>query len=280
MFPTALVSLLALTTAAPPAAAPPAPARLRWEKGQVLVYKVEQTTLATDAVGEKKVETKTQLNLVKRWQVLGVDNSGVATLQLSLNSLRLETTAPGGDPILFDSANPDKSTPQMKEQMAKYVNAPLALLRVDGSGRVVEVKESKFGPPSRFENELPFVGVLPAEGPTKAGQTWERAYKITLEPPQGAGEKYDAVQKFTAKSPADGLAAVAFATTLKSPPEAAADQVPLLQMQPEGEVVYDLKAGRMRSATWAVDKEVKGHQGDDSSYHVTCKYTEQYVGDK
>jgi hypothetical protein len=280
MLRTALIGLFALTTAAPPPAAQPATARLRWEKGQVLVYKVEQTTVATDAVGDKKVETKTQLNLVKRWQVMSVDAAGVATLQLSLNSLRLETTVPGGDPLLFDSANLDKSTPEMKDQMSKYTNAPLALLRVDGYGQVVEVKESKFGPPSRFENELPFLAILPAQGPTKAGQTWERAYKVTLEPPQGAGEKYDAVQKYTSKTVADGLAAVAFAVTLKSPPAAPADQVPLLQMQPEGEVVYDVKAGRMKSAAWSIDKEVKGHQGDDSTYHLKCNYSEQYLGDK
>ena len=82
---------------------------------------------------------------------------------------------------------------------------------------MVEVKDSKFGPASRYENELPFVGVLPADGP-KAGQEWQRDYKITLEPPAGAGEKYDAVQKYVCKSVTDGLAVAAVTTSLKTQP--------------------------------------------------------------
>src|SRR5437016_305651 len=125
-----------------------APARLRWQTGQVLIYKVEHTTTATEIAGDNKSETKTKLNLTKRWQVLAVDASGVATLQQSLAALRLETVVPGGETLLFDSAAPDKSTPQLRDAMTKYVGTPLATLRVDVLGRVLEVKESKFGPAS------------------------------------------------------------------------------------------------------------------------------------
>jgi hypothetical protein len=142
----------------------------------------------------------------------------------------------------------------------------------------VEVKDSKFGPPSRFESRLPFVGVLPADGP-KVGQEWQRDYKITMEPPAGAGEKYDAVQKYACKSVADGMAVTAVTTSLaKLPPPA--EQAALLDMQPEGEIVFDLKAGRLRSASLKIDKEVKGHQGEGSSYHLQATYTEEYVGDR
>jgi hypothetical protein len=273
-----ITTVLALLAAAPLAAAQPTAARLRWQTGQVLTYRVEQSTTITESVGDQKVESKTQLAVVKRWQVLAVDNAGTATLQLSVTALRQEMTVPGGDPLVFDSANLDKSTPQLREQMAKYVNTPLAVLRVDGLGRVVEVKESKFGQASRYEAEPPFVGQLPADA-LKAGLAWERAYQITVEPPKGVGEKYDAVQKYACKSAADGAAVVALTTALKAPPAAAADQVPLLQMLPEGEVVYDLKAGRLRSATLHIDKEVKGAQGENSSYRLQSTYSEQYAGD-
>src|SRR5581483_4551582 len=137
--------------AAAPAQAPAA--RFRWQTGQVLTYRVEQNTQAAETVGSDKVETKTKLTLVKRWQVQAVDANGVATLQLSLAALRIETTPPNGE-------------------------APLSVLRIDPRGRVVEVKESKFGPASRYENEPPFVLTLP-EGALQPGQKWERAYKMT-----------------------------------------------------------------------------------------------------
>jgi hypothetical protein len=278
MIRTGMAAGFALLATAALAPAQTAPARLHWQAGQVLTYRVEEVTVATDALPDGKAESKTKLNLIKRWQVVSVDTAGVATLQLSLALLRLETTTPAGDTLLFDSANPDKSNPEMRDQLGGFVGKALALLRVDGQGRVLEVKESKFGPASRYEDRLPFVGVLPADGPRPA-QEWQRDYKITLEPPTGAGEKYDAVQKYVCKSAADGTAVVSVTTSLKATPKPA-EQAALLQMQPEGEITYDLKAGRLKSASLKIDKEVKGHQGEGSSYHLQATYTEEYIGDR
>ncbi len=251
--------------------------RFRWQPRQVLTYRVEQVTTASDTSADNTVETNSKLNLVKRWQVQAVDSAGVATLQLSLAALRLETTAPKGDLLLFDSANPDKSDPQMREHMARYVGQPLAVLRIDSKGKVVEVKESKYGPASRYENELPFVLMLPDNSP-QANQSWERAYKLTLDPPQGTGDKYDAVQKYTCKAIGAGTATITLTTTLKTMPESQLDRVPLLQLQPEGTIVFDTKEGLLRSANLRIDKELKGHQGEGSSYRFQSTYTEEYVG--
>src|SRR5205823_7892125 len=103
------------------------------------------------------------------------------------------------------------------------------VLRIDGTGKVLEVKEGKYGPPSRYESEPPFVVILP-EATVVAGQSWERAYQITLEPPQGTGKKYEAAQKYLCKAIDNGAATVSLTTTVKTLPEAIADQAPLLQM--------------------------------------------------
>jgi len=251
--------------------------RFRWHEGQILTYRVEHISSASEVTGGGTSETTTKLRLSKRWQVLAVDSAGIATLRLSLDALRLETLVPNRDALLFDSANPAQGDPHLREQLARFVSQPLAVLRVDGQGRVVQVVESKHGPASRFESELPFVMVLPPEA-REPGQSWERAYSITLEPPQGTGEKYPAVQRYTCKAVADGAVAITVATFLKTMPESLLDRVPLLQMQPEGEVVFDIKEGRLQRATLHIEKELKGHQGDGSSYRFRSVYTEEFVG--
>lgn len=268
------VALLILTAQAP---AQPGTWHFRWQEGQVLTYRVEHLTSASEVTGNGTSETTTRLNLTKRWRVLGVDNAGVATLQLSLDAMRLETATPNRDTLLFDSADPEKSDPHMRAQLARFLGQPLAVLRVDGRGQVVEVKESKHGPASRFESELPFVIVLPLDG-LRQGQTWERSYHITLEPPQGTGEKYEASQRYTCNAVADGTATIAVSTLLKTMPDSLLDRVPLLQMQPEGEVILDTKEGRLRRAFLHIEKELKDHQGAGSSYRFQSTYTEEYLG--
>ena len=49
----------------------------------------------------------------------------VATLQYSLTRLRMEMTTPDGETMLFDSADPDKGDPKLREQLSKYVGVPL-----------------------------------------------------------------------------------------------------------------------------------------------------------
>jgi hypothetical protein len=282
---TALAALVIGSTApaqAPPgaggggSASPPITARLRWQPGQALLYKVEHATSATDVVGDSKSETKSVLKVTKRWQVSAVDAAGVATLHLSMVALAQERTTPKGEVLRYDSASPDKSTPELKAAFGRFLNVPLAVLRVDGLGKVVEVKESKFGPASSYENELPFLATLPAEG-LRVGSTWARSYQITLAPPLGTGEKYNAVQRYTCKSIQNGLATVSLVTEVPTSPKSA-DGIPLWQMQPQGEIVYDLNAGRLHSATLRIDKELKGHQGENSSTRFQSTYTLRYAG--
>lgn len=250
--------------------------QFKWQTGQVLSYRVEHVTSATDTIKDSKAESATKMSTIKRWQVLAVDQAGVATLQLSLASLRMEVTPPSGQPLFFDSADPEKSNPEMREQLMRYVGQPLASLRIDHKGRVLEVKESQFGPASRFESELPLTVAFPDETP-RVGQAWRRDYRITVEPPKGVGEKYDASQTYTLKRIDSGVATMAIITTVPKLPEALTDQIPILQLQPTGEILFDMQKGVLRSAKLRVDKEIKNHQGEGSSYHFQSTYTTELV---
>lgn len=253
------------------------PVRLRWAPNQVLLYKIEHTTESVDTSADSKSETRTMLKATRRWQVMSVDAAGTATLQMSIIAMQTERTTASGDVLKYDSANPDAGTPQLKEAMAKFLNTPLATVRIDAAGRVVEVKESK-SDASGFENELPFFVALPAA--IKANDAWQRDYKITLPPPLGTGEKTEAVQKYRCKALTETAAVVAMTTELKTPPKAAADAVPLWQLMPEGDVVFDVKNGRLYSAKLTVSKELKDHQGANTSLTFKSSYSLLYAGDR
>lgn len=272
---TAVLAVMMMASLAPAQA----PARLRWKVGQVLVYRSEQATRVTEEVGGTKVETSVRLHLTKCWRVKAVDAAGVATLEQSLRALMQEITPPSGAAVRYDSTAGDKNPADLRKQLDPYIGQTLAVLRVDAQGRVLEVKESKFGPASKYQNELPFGGMLPAEA-LKAGLTWDRTYQMTLDPPAGTGEKYDAVQHYKCKAVDARQTTVTLTTEVKSPPAAVGDRIPLLQLQNEGELVYDLEAGRLATASLRIDKELKGHQGEGSSYHFKSEYKESYVGDR
>ncbi|HEY8505200.1 MAG TPA: hypothetical protein VIL46_11505, partial [Gemmataceae bacterium] len=198
------------------------------------------------------------------------------TLQLVVPALRMETTLPGLDPIVFDSGNPDRSDPTLRAEMSKYLGKPVAEVRIDPKGKLVEVKESRFGPANRFEADLPFKLTLPETAPA-AGQGWSRTYRVKLDPPQGAGESYEAAQHYSLKGESDGLMVVAMRTELKSLPPAVIEQIPLLPLLPEGEVYFNPKTGRYHGAKLRVEKELVNHQGEGSRYLYQSSYVEGLV---
>lgn len=265
------IAVLLMLAAASVATAQTPEWRFRWQQGQTLQYVVEHTTSVAEVVSGNKVETKSHINLVKRWQVLAVDAQGVATLQMSIAAMRNEQTRPSGDVVVYDSREPDKSTPAMREQMEKFINQPLAVLRVDPLGKVVEVSK---GPSNRYESEPPFSVVLPGAA-VGNGKGWDRNYTITLDPPLGTGEKHAATQHFTCAKVADGLATFTFTTAVAKMPADKVEQLPLLQKLPQGAIVFDVGRGRLQSVALTIDQQVQGHQGEGSSYHFQSSYTER-----
>jgi hypothetical protein len=248
--------------------------QFRWQKGQVLTYQAEHKTNVEEVAEGSKVVSASKLSVVKRWQVVDVDAKGNATLQLSLAAMRNEQTRPSGEVLLFDSANPEKGTPELKEQMSKFIGQTLAVLRIDNQGRVLEVKQGSAA--SRYDAEPPFVVVFPAVA-VKEGQTWLRPYNVTLDPPYGVGEKLEATQRCQCTAIAAGKATLAVANQFKSMPESVKDHVPLVQKMTAGQIIFDLQAGRMTAAQLNIDRTLMNHHGEGSSYHFQSSFTEQLI---
>src|SRR5438874_2695880 len=122
MFRACALAMLAGLTAVTAASAQTATWYFRWQPRQVLNYRVDHVTSVTEMVGGSRIEAASELAVIKRWQVLAVDAQGTATLQLSLTAMRNKQTRADGEVLLFDSANLDKSNPEMREQLTKFIN--------------------------------------------------------------------------------------------------------------------------------------------------------------
>jgi hypothetical protein len=249
------------------------PWQFHWQKGQTLTYKIKHVTSVVETL-EKGINTSnSQLDLVNRWQVAEVDAKGVATLTMTLVSMRNEQKRASGDTLLFDSQNLEKSTPELREQMGKFIGQTVAVVRLDGYGRVIEVKQ---GNAASFEAEPPFLIVFP-DAKAAAGQAWKRPFNVVLEPPFGTGEKVQADQRYDCTKIDAGKATLLVKTEFKTMPDNARERLPLLQKDVEGEIVFDLPRGRLISARLHTDKTVANHQGKGSSYQFKSDYSRELV---
>jgi hypothetical protein len=270
VLPAALV-LAAAALAQPPAAAPP---RFRWEAGKAHAYRVVQHTVVQETVLDEKTskpvtgEARTALSLVRKWAVKDVDKAGVATLEMTITELRREFRQSDGTETVTDSARPEDA-----KAMEAYLNKPIVVLRIDAQGRIAEVKEAKGSSAARLNAELPFRLVLP-DGAPEANKTWDRPFALKLDPPLGAGESYDFTQKYTSKGEKDGLLVVGVETTLKAPPKAVGEQVPLVPMLWTGDVYFNTAQGKYHAARLKAKSELANYQGEGTKYLYESTYAE------
>ena len=126
---------------------------------------------------------------------------------------------------------------------------------------------------SRFESEPPFLVILPGQA-VGAGQAWQRSYHTVLNPPLGTGEKYAVKQTYRVAEIDKGRATLGLTTEFQTQPDSVADRIPLLQNQPQGQILFDVQAGRLLSARLIIDKTLENHQGAGSSYRFQSQYAE------
>jgi hypothetical protein len=67
---------------------------------------------------------------------------------------------------------------------------------------------------------------------------------------------------------------------VKDPPAQAADQIALLPLMPSGAVYFQVATGRYYAARLKIEKALKNHQGDGSSYRFVSSYVEDIVPEK
>lgn len=271
-------SVAAADTPASPLAQPASPPlRFKWQQNQSLTYKVLQRTIVKETTLDEKTGKSivtvagTNLLIVKKWGIKEIDSAGVATLEMTITEMKNEIRRPDGSDLILDSTNPNDA-----KGMAAYLNVPILTIRVDQQGRVVEVKEAKTGSASRLQAELPFRMILPDAAPT-VGQSWERTFAQKLDPPHGTGESYEFGQKFTCTEVKNGLTVSTVATTLKNPPKALAERVPLVPMLWTGEVYFNTTDGKYHAARLKVNAELPNYQGEGTKFEFESSYAEDIV---
>lgn len=122
---------------------------LRWKFAQDQRYTIlgtQRTEVVTSVSGKaEKAELETNMELT--WQVEAVDEAGTATMKQAFTRLAIKTTAPGADPVSFDSASATKPSAAAKEIAASVkplLNVPFQV-KMSARGEVQEVTLSDQG---------------------------------------------------------------------------------------------------------------------------------------
>jgi hypothetical protein len=243
--------------------AAPEPPRFRWQVGQTLRYQVSQQTTVQETYRDQQQQLQTQqisndLRLTRQWTVQAVSDE-IATVEMRILAMRMELRRAKEEPIIRDSAQPEHA-----RELTDYLDKAILTARIDGLGRLLSVKATSSWPTQRLEAEPPFRLVLP-EQKRAPGESWARTTAVRVDPPLGVGDSYQLEQKYTLLRQEGSRWTVGLTTRWRGDPPST-EQLALLTYLWQGELYFDIQAGRYLGARLQIKQQIRDHAGPGSCY--------------
>ena len=261
------------------APAPPDPTtyelRYKLSPGEVLRYEVMHRASIRSTIDETTQAAQTKTDSIKSWKVIDVLPSGDIEVMNVVERVRMVNQLPGHDPTEYDSEL-DETPPAGFEDAAKAIGVPLSVVRMSPSGKVIR-REAKIRQ-QNVEEDAPIVVRLP-DKPVTVGETWDEPFdvKVTLE--NGDSKTVQSRRRHKLTAVATGIAKIEVTYQVLTPIDPYVESQ-LVQRLMDGEVKFDIKAGRVVSQQMDIDKRILGFAGPTSSMHYIVRMEEKLLGEK
>jgi hypothetical protein len=246
--------------------------RYRFQPGETVRWKVVHlVTVETKIQGV--VETaKTRSISTKSWQVTDVDAQGQITLVHTVEEVNMWQAVSGRPELTYNSRSGEEPPAEYKH-VAESVGVPLATITIAPNGKVVDRQNAR----AQFN---PGIGELTIPFPTQAikiGQTWATEGELSVRQADNQVKRIKTRQLYRLEKVETGVATISMKTQLLTPINDPKVQSQLVQRIKQGEIQFDIDAGRIISQQMDVDETVIGFNGTDSLMKYLSRLSEETV---
>jgi hypothetical protein len=269
---------LALATGAAVAslgATEPAAVRLayRFRAGDRIDMTVAHRAVTETTMNGTTQTVETMTDSTKTWRVIGIDADGRATLEHSVDDVTMTSRTSDRGEIRWESGSTAEPPPGY-EGVRQSLGVPLVRMVVGPDGRIHDRRELRPCPPSASGDLV--VVPLP-DGPVSLGAEWTVPQEVVVEVPGGPRKAVRTRLRYRLVDVTDGRATIRVDTTVLTPVDDPRLEARLLERIWDGEIRFDIEAGRVESRRTGIDRRVVGFGGPQSSVRYKASLEERVV---
>jgi hypothetical protein len=242
----------------------------RFRVGDRIEMQVAHRALTETTINDTTQTVETMTDSRKTWTVTAVDVAGRATLEHSVDDVRMTSRTSDRGEVRW-SSDDDADPPPGYETVRQSLGVPLTRMVVDRDGRIIDRVELRPCPPASSGDLV--VVPLPEE-PVAAGAEWTVPQEVVVEAPNGPRKAVRTRLRYRLESVADGQATIRVDTTVLTPIDDPRLEARLLERIWDGNIVFDIEAGRVISRRTAIDRRVVGFGGPQSSVRYKASLVE------
>ncbi len=246
--------------------------RYKFSKGEVIRWKVRQLGTTEATVHGNTQTSKMRSVSTKQWEIIDIDDQGNATFIHSVVDVDMWQKISDRQEVRYNSSK-DKTPPPEYVQVAKTVGVPIATVKVSSSGEVLERDKA----PKQANSGLGDIVLRLPREPVKVGQSWHLSNEIRVRRQDGKRLRVKTRLVYTLKSVKTGVATILVKTEVITPVNDPQVKSQLVQQLTNGELKFDLDAGRVLSQQIDWDETVVGFSGSDSLMKYLARFTEELI---
>jgi hypothetical protein len=264
--------------------------RYQFTKDEVQNYDVDHETTMITTRPELKETVTNEVQTRKSHRIVSVDSEGNAWMELVIEAAKMSAQFNEAEPLSYDSEKPEEC-PKAYQHVRDIIGKPLAQVQVSPRGELLSTR-ALLGPNVLDKAQaLKDNGALSDEAsrnfliefpeqPIRVGDTWTNTFKVNVRVSQRLKQPVTMQRSYELVDVADDLATIRLRTVLITPIRDGMILAQLIQMTPEGTIVFDVKNGRMVSRTLTIDKTEVGVIGGESAMHAKSKREERWIDPK
>lgn len=247
--------------------------RYKFQMGEVIKTKVVHLATTDTTIRGNSQSSRSRSVSTKVWKITDIDESGNVTFEHSVEKVEMWQHVTGRDEVTYNSET-DERPPLEYELVAETIGVPLAVVTVDPHGEIVERKDLKQGGSNLGLGQI--TTPLPA-GKVQVGAQWHFPTEIAIYLPDGQLKRIKTRQQYTLKSVKTDVATITVKTQVLTPVNDPKIESQLVQQLTNGELKFDIRAGRILSKKMDWDEVVVGFSGAESTLKYLARFTEDYL---
>ena len=246
----------------------------KFQPGEIVTYEVEQLATVDTRIAGNSQESKTRTASTKSWKITDVTEQSVTLEQTVLNVDAWQKTD-GRQEVRYNSKT-DTEVPPDFQRVADLLNKRQALVTIDLSGRVLKRESNTSAPDLGFGS---MVLPLPREA-VELGYSWDVPDSVRLQERDGRSKLVKTRIRYTLQKVSVGVATISMKTQILTPLNNAQLEAQLVQKISNGEIKFDIDAGRVISKHLDWDETVIGFNGPGSNMKYLARFTEKLAETK
>lgn len=253
--------------------------RHRFEADQVIRYEVVSRSEIEMSQGESSQELSHGSTSLKRYRVVEADG-GAATLELSIERVRMAASDPDGGEIVYDSEQGE--APTQFAQVAATVGPPIARIRITEAGVVESVEDlGQLGTSTeQFEKSNQHTLIRLPDGRVSVGSVWKQPFAIAVRVDENlpAKKTVKLMRRYEVTAIDGDEVTIGWRSYPLTPISDPAIDAQIAHMRLAGVIVFDAGRGRVVSRTGENESQILGFDGPQSLMQKQVRVAETLQG--